>query len=648
MRPKIFIIILVLATVIFYCKESFGQKWGEVSQEELNMTSIPEDPDADAVILFDKGEYLFGYIYPVTLKRHKRVKVFTKRGTELANISIPFRHGEKIREVEGHTITKEGKKIRLKQNQVFTKKGRDWDVIVFTLPGVEENCVFEYRYEKWSEYTYVLGPWYFQNEIFTKLSQVSLELRGRSLYSYRFVNAGRADTEPRIDDGYVKRHPLRHIRNFIWTFDTVPAIREEPYMGCIDDYRTAIYFERVGHKRVDPMKREVIDTWKEIGQAADSLYGSFDHGKEKVNEKALELVRNMATQPEKAVKIYGYVRRNIDWNGERGIFNFDDKYGETVLTGLEGTAVEKNLLLLNLLNAAGIEACPVLISTRDHGKIIKSLPGLSQFNHLIVYVKPLLQHAGEEWFVDAVDRFCPFGMLPVGDLVAHGLLLDGKESRIVEIPPCKVGTRQNFVTKGKLWEDGGFACSTAVGYHGYFRISARKKVSKQGKETFAEQEALRVIPTASIDTIAFAALDSIDQPLQMSFTLSAPQYAQVIGENLYVNPTLFTRRESNPFKNEGRSFPVEFGYPFTRIEETEFLIPSGFVVQELPANVNREIGGAKFSKTFSVEGKLIRCRRELAITHPVFLVRYYPELRNFYQEIVSADQLLVVLGKELE
>jgi hypothetical protein len=157
-----------------------------------------------------------------------------------------------------------------------------------------------------------------------------------------------------------------------------------------------------------------------------------------------------------------------------------------------------------------------------------------------------------------------------------------------------------------------------------------------------------MIPTATIDSLTYTSLDSTDQALHMSFTLSAPQYAQIIGGNLYVNPTLFTRRDTNPFKNESRRFPVEFGYPFTKIEETEFVIPTGFKVEELPADVNREIGGAKFSRTFSVERNLIRCHRKLVVTQPVFWVQYYSDIRNFYQEIVSADQLLVVLSKKHE
>jgi len=33
-----------------------AQEWGEISEKELKMTGIPEDPEADAVVLFDFGE----------------------------------------------------------------------------------------------------------------------------------------------------------------------------------------------------------------------------------------------------------------------------------------------------------------------------------------------------------------------------------------------------------------------------------------------------------------------------------------------------------------------------------------------------------------------------------------------------------------
>lgn len=632
MKPKVFIIGFVVAIITLSHVRAFSQEFGKVSKEELSMTSIPEDPeaDADAVILFD-----FGAITPQAFAEHKRVKVFTKRGTEFANISIPFRRGDKIKELEGYTITKNGKKFRLNPGQVFTKEGRNWNEMVFSLPGVEEGCVFEYRYMKWTNYTYVLGPWYFQNEIFTKLSQVTLKLEMGWLYSYFFKNPGSANTEPSI------QYAIKETE-YIWTFRNIPLIKEEPYVACINDYRTAVYFERSAYKRAYSGTPNPIDTWAECGELADTVYKAFVYDKSKINKKASELIQNATTDSVKLVKIYDYVRQNINWNGERGIFNMKEKTFGAILTRQEGSGVEKNLLLLNLLKAAGFLTYPVLINTRDFGRVIKEKPGLIQFNHLVVWVK-----LGEkEWLVDAVDRLCPLGMLPPKDLGRYGLLLDGERSRITEIPSPEVVSEEHYVTQGKLWDDGGIACSSSVSYQGYYNLSAREQIEEQGKETFSKQEFLHSIPTAIMDSIIFSTLDSIASHLEISFTLSVPHHAQVVGEDLYVNLTLYTRLQSNPFENESRYFPVDFPYPLTKIEDTEFSIPNGLAVRELPANVYRKIPGATFSKTFSVEGNLVKCHRQLDINQIAFPVEQYQGLRNFYQDIVSTDQLLVTLTRE--
>jgi hypothetical protein len=641
-RSRLSIVISVLLLAVLYSPQSFAQKWGKISKEELSMTSPPEAPDADAVILFDKGEYSFDYIYPVTFTRHKRVKVLTKRGVESANVSIAFREGEKIEALEGQTVTRGGRKVKLDGRQVFTKKGRDWDEVVFTLPAVEEGCVFEYRYEIWSEFTYFLRPWHFQNDVFTRLSQVTLKLKPWFIYSYSFVNPGSADTKPRIEEGGVGNPEEKE---YVWLFENVAPIRSEPYLACIDDYRTSVRFEQVRYRRLYSDNPDAVDTWKEVGQDVDSLlYRPILEDRYSIDERVPELIASASGVREMAERIYDFVCQSVEWNGRMRVFDPDRKVLQAAPTDLQATAVEKNLLLLHLLACAGIEALPVLISTRDYGRVLTTKPGLFHFNHLIAYVKL----GGEDSFLDAVDRFCPFDVLPVDDQVEYGLLLDGEKSGLIQLPACKVTSKKLFVTSLKLREDGGFSCSTDISYEGYGNISARKQVMEEGQREFAEQEALSSLPAATIDAVTYAVLDSLDQPLQLTLSLSAPHYAQVVGEDLYVNPTLFSRVESNPFKSESRRFPVDFGYPVVRTEDTEFSIPPGFEVQELPANVQRTISGASFSKTFSVEGNLIKCHRQLERTRTVVPVEQYQALREFYQDIVSADQLLVLLSKKPE
>jgi hypothetical protein len=634
MKTIVFCFVSILAIVNFTYGETPAPKWGEVSKEELEMTSIPADSTADAVILFDDG-----YITPGAFGESKRVKVFTVNGTQYANVSIPFFSGEEIKGVEGYTITKDGKKFLLDSKQVFTKKGKIFNEMVFALPKVEEGSVFEYRYVKQTFLIYVLGPWYFQNKIFTKLSKITLSLKPWHEYNYEFVNRGKVSTEPEVED-------LSFGKIYTWTLENVLPYKEEPYVACINDYRTAIYFESAHYKRV--VKNvlshtwEEINTWEEIGSWADSSYESSIKKHKFIEKKTIELIRDISPDSARARKVYDYVRQNIKWNGRWGIFNFDEKFLKTISSSLEGTATEKNLLLLCMLREGGVQAHPVLIRTRSHGKINKNNPKLSYFNHVIVRVK-----VGEqEFFLDAADKLYPFGMLPAEDLVPYGLLLDGMESHIIELPPAKVVGKKHVTSKGKVIEDGRLECNVAVSYQGYQNVSAREQIEEQGKEKFANNEVLSFIPTATMDSVTYTSFDSVDRPLEMRFTLSTPQYAQAVREDFYVNPILFTRIESNPFKRESRTYPIDFPYPSTKIEETEFLIPDDFEVKELPSNVYKKIPGATFSKTFSVEGNLIKCIRQLDLSEIVFPVTQYQALRSFFQEVVSADQQLMIVTKK--
>jgi hypothetical protein len=49
-----------------------------------------------------------------------------------------------------------------------------------------------------------------------------------------------------------------------------------------------------------------------------------------------------------------------------------------------------------------------------------------------------------------------------------------------------------------------------------------------------------------------------------------------------------------------------------------------------------------------VQGDIVSCQRRLELTRTVFPVRQYQVLRDFYQEVVSADQLMVVLTRKEE
>src|SRR5476651_2021841 len=86
------------------------QHYGQVDKADLLMKQCGFEKDANAMILFHKGEAITS-LDSVSITYHERIKIFTEAGKDNANIRIPYYSGrefELINGVEAETINLEG------------------------------------------------------------------------------------------------------------------------------------------------------------------------------------------------------------------------------------------------------------------------------------------------------------------------------------------------------------------------------------------------------------------------------------------------------------------------------------------------------------------------------------------------------------
>ena len=117
-----YITVWILVAGLLVCTGPLlAQEWGKVSEEELAMTAIPEDPEADAVVLFDKSTVIVTLRFELVLQRHTRIKILTERGLEYGDNTIRMGQTDKLEKLQAHAILPGGKKIKLKKKDIFTK-----------------------------------------------------------------------------------------------------------------------------------------------------------------------------------------------------------------------------------------------------------------------------------------------------------------------------------------------------------------------------------------------------------------------------------------------------------------------------------------------------------------------------------------------
>jgi hypothetical protein len=82
--------------------------------------------------------------------------------------------------------------------------------------------------------------------------------------------------------------------------------------------------------------------------------------------------------------IHSYVRKNMEWNGVDGIWALDGV--KSAWKDKKGTTGEINLILVNLLKDAGLNAHPLLVSTRENGFVRTDVADVDQFDKVMAYV----------------------------------------------------------------------------------------------------------------------------------------------------------------------------------------------------------------------------------------------------------------------
>ena len=117
---------------------TYAQDFGEFPEELLKMTSLAEDPEEDAAVIFDKVSIKITKDFWLEIKRHVRIKVFTEEGKNQANIELVLWHEDIIDDIEAISISPDGKEFELDSDNIFTEENEISKKISFPIPGVEK------------------------------------------------------------------------------------------------------------------------------------------------------------------------------------------------------------------------------------------------------------------------------------------------------------------------------------------------------------------------------------------------------------------------------------------------------------------------------------------------------------------------------
>ena len=436
--------IVLLVLIYFFTNLSFAQKkeLGKVTIDELKEKFHPIDSSATAAYLIKKGTTRFlldadGYWTLETIVNVK-IKIYKKEGLKYANQSVSYYVGGNTKEVVSFSneatynlVDNKVIKTKLKSEGMFKEEfNENWNVKKITFPDVKEGSIIEYSYRLLSPYITNFNDWYFQKEI--PVDYVNYDIYIPKYFEYRTIVTGfeqiESKSEPIItsDYGEVK---------FSFKKNNIPAIKDESFVANIDNYTSILKLELISISYPNKPKENIAITWSDVVR---NIYNQSEFGTQLKKDNYFEdditlLLKDIISNREKINTIFNYVQNRMSWNKKRGIYCNDGvkkAYQEKT-----GNTAEINLMLTAMLRYAGLNANPIVLSTRDNG--IAIFPTRSSFNYVISAV----EIDNEIILLDATDKNSQPNILPIRDLNWNGRIIrkEGTSDEISLIP--------NFISK---------------------------------------------------------------------------------------------------------------------------------------------------------------------------------------------------------
>lgn len=626
--------------------------WQPIPKEDLALKDNPAAPGSAAMILERQT-------YTDDEKRIEtewiRIKVFTERGKDYADIQIPYlARSTSIEGIRGRTVRADGSVIPFDGtvfDTVLVKYKRfRYDAKTFTLPGVEAGSIIEYAYTfRWkgklpdyvrnpSVYVFQEGwtipstTWTIQRELFTR----------HAVFVLRAVKNGRLGwSNVRLpggpswqSDGTVRLETAN-----------VPALEREDYMPpeSMLTSRVHLYYE-VGF---------LGSYWGDWGKTRAQMAEKY-LDKTKFLEREANLIAPPSEAPESRLrKLYARVQQIRNINDEDNKTDkelrhenlADNKNAEDIYRHGYGYWNEINFLFTALARAAGFDASIVEGTSRDSGLFDNTVLDATQLNSIVVQVRL----NGKKLYLDPATRYCPFGFLPWYETGTGGVRWDKMGGELVQIPDDDESSSLERTAELALQPDGMLEGNVKATFTRHEAMDLRWSAvdaDEAGRKKLIEQRVKEWLPAGTaIEVKSVGPWEDAEQPLRVELHFHAPRFGVLSSKRMLLPMSVFQTSNGTLLPQVYRREPVYFSFGSSRFDQVTISLPQGYRVEAAPSDKDYESAVGVFHFKRALDAGKLRLERRTVRTGYYFRLDNYNALRQYYEELRQQDAENVVLHR---
>ncbi len=627
---------------------------GNVRPEELHMTDFPADPTANSLVLYERGNVSFHgsnntNFYFVT-KVYRKIKILNEQGYSKATVKVYLDKNssgdsEKIENIRAFTHNLNEKPIPVSADRIFTKNlSEKYDEVSFTFPNVKPGSVLEYQYEVESEFFFNLVGWSFQSDIPKLFSEFHATIPGFWNYN-RHLNGSLSLTTNQAlvkNNCFEIRGASASCEELTYAIKDIPAFKEdEDYSLASKNYLSKIEFELSRINYPDGTSKGFTSTWKdtdnylELDRSVGKQLKLSSYFKKTLPKELFKI----KDDHQRARSLYYYMQDHFNLDKEN-TFIYSHVNVKKAYEEKNGSMAEINMALINALNAVGLDAKIMLLSTRDNGIPTKTHPILTDFNYVVAYLKI------DDTFIllDASNRFMAFGQTPFKTLNGQGRVLDFDNGSYWHSTSPKISSMQLKEIVLKLDEEDGLNGNVVIKSTGYDASRRRQWIDEMTRDDYMDH-LQSDDGDMMVNNYSNEQLKQLDSTLTERFDVEFEAEESMANE-LFLNPFLY-RYKSNPFQLEERTYPVNFGYKINDITKTSIEIPSGYKVKSLPQPVHIKLpnNGGSFVASFAKKDNRVLIYSNLKINYPIYNPEKYKLLKEMFKGIIKTNNSLISLEK---
>lgn len=634
MKLFLYYFTLLISTLSFAQKSLSG--FDRIPQDQLDLKTVSFEKDADAVILSEVGYInITGRDYYIDVK--KRVKILTDKGKENANIEIEYyskNNMESISNIKGQTINQEnGQFINylidtkeifdIKQNEYFSIKR-------ITFPNIKVGSIIEYQYRVTGNNLYLIDAWDFQHNLPTLKSNFKAEVTGYLDYTNLLIGKRLVDKYKNVN------------KKAEWELVNIPSFKEIKYVYNIKDHSERIRLQLKGYYGQSssampgsgPEYKTTIQTWKDLKKEL------FDNNDKFLNEsyvaKLSADIPNGTTELETLKNVVNYFNQNFKWNYFRSIFLSESQ--RVIIDKRTGNLADLNALFQTLLKAKRIKSDLLLVSTRQHGKLITNFPYLNQFDAMINLVE---LNDKSTYVINAADTSVEQLRYPSLHIFNdYGFNINSKEDVFLNLNPVISSYEADF---SYTIQDGNQIIQTRKEMlDGYF-YNENVKDKNDLIYTYLTPSINTVYDDVNNRNIFYDATDGKYKKMTIGKAVANDQNNFYTIENplkRYLSTFVFDEKERNN--------NIEFDFPKYFVIKTSLKIPDGYTIVS-PSDFIKTIKPNEnliYYQNFTIKENNLQILTQFLINKSVFANKDYSTIKNFFESVQKESLKEFIIKKK--